>query len=90
MTRLVIVFENMIEERLVRDLKGLGVSSYTAWDVRGEGYGRQREAWEVNTVRLETVISEELSDKVTAFLEREYAPNYALTVYSYEVEIRVQ
>lgn len=85
MQLLVIIFEGILEERLIRDLKRLGVSAYTAWDVHGEGLGRQRQEWEVHTVRLETVIDAVLAAKAIDFLKTNYAPNYDVSVWTCEV-----
>jgi nitrogen regulatory protein PII len=83
-----IIAEDDIEARLVRDLKELGVKGYTVVNVRGEGlHGTRDNAWEGENIRLETLVSPELADKMFEFLHRTYFPRYLMVVYMENVEV---
>ncbi len=89
MKLLTLISEGMVEDKLIRDLKRQGVTGYTAWDVHGEGQkGIRRQEWEVHNVRLEFLLTSELADKVIAFLEEEYLPHYAITLWLQDVQTR--
>ncbi|KER09230.1 MAG: nitrogen regulatory protein P-II [[Candidatus Thermochlorobacteriaceae] bacterium GBChlB] len=83
-----IIAEDDIEARLVRDLKELGVKGYTIVNVRGEGlHGARDNAWEGENIRLETLVSSELADKLFEFLHSTYFPRYLMVVYMENVEV---
>jgi nitrogen regulatory protein PII len=60
-----IIAEGFLEEKLVRDVKKLGAKGYTITSVRGEGSrGVRASEWEGNNIRLETIVSPAVAEKI--------------------------
>lgn len=81
-----IVCEVLIEDRLVRDLKRLGMAGYTRGSVRGEGRRGVRDEWEGNNARIETLVRPEVAERILTRLEEFYAPNYPIVAWVAEVQ----
>lgn len=83
-----IVAEAVLEERLVDDLRRLGAKGYTVTDARGEGSrGLRTMDWEGKNIRLETIVSEEVAERILAHLQEAYFPHYAIIAYVENVEV---
>ncbi|MCS7058201.1 MAG: transcriptional regulator [Meiothermus sp.] len=83
-----IIAEGFLEERLVREIKRLGAKGYTITEARGEGSrGVRASEWEGNNIRLETIVSPEVAEKILAHLAEVYFPNYAVIAYVETVEV---
>jgi nitrogen regulatory protein P-II 2 len=80
-----IVCEALLEDRLVRDLKRLGVTGYTRSSVRGEGRRGIRDEWEGNNARIEALIRPEIAERVFAHLEEAYMPHFPMVAWAHEV-----
>lgn len=80
-----IVCEVLLEDRLIRDLKRLGVTGYTRTSSRGEGRRGIRDEWEGNNARLELLVRPEVAEAVLARLEEAYAPHYPIVAWVVEV-----
>jgi nitrogen regulatory protein P-II 2 len=80
-----IVCEVLIEDRLVRDLKRLGVTGYTRSSVRGEGRRSIRDEWEGNNARLEMLVRPEVAERILDRLEQVYMPSYPIVAWVHEV-----
>lgn len=76
-----IVCEALIEEKLVRELKRLGMVGYTRSSVRGEGRRSVRDEWEGNNARIETMVRPEVAERIIAHLEAVYAPHYPIVAW---------
>jgi len=81
-----IVCETLIEDRLIRDLKRLGVTGYTRSGVRGEGRRGIRDEWEGNNARIEALMRPEVAALVFARLEEAYLPLYPIVAWMGEVQ----
>ena len=81
-----IVCEALIEDRLVRDLKQIGMTGYTRSSVRGEGRRGVRDEWEGNNARIEALVRPETAAQMLARLEAVYAPHYPVVAWVSEVQ----
>jgi nitrogen regulatory protein P-II 2 len=83
-----IVAEAVLAERLTMDLKQLGAKGFTLTDVRGEG-SRHLRAGEFpgENVKIESVVSEPVAERVLDHIAREYFSNYAVIVYVANVAV---
>lgn len=85
---LTIVCEGALESRLIKDVLALGAKGYTVTDAHGTGPRNQRNGdLEGGNVRLEIVTDEATLAKVIEQLEKEYFPNYAVSVWVSDVEV---
>lgn len=83
-----IVAETVLEDRLVRDLAAAGARGYTVSTARGRGSrGVRASDWEGGNVRIEVIVSDEVSDKVLDLLAERYFPNYAVVAWVERVEV---
>lgn len=83
-----IVAEPVLEEQLTAELKRLGARGFTVTDSRGEG-SRGIRASEVpgESIRIETVVSAAVADRVLAHVAKHYFPNYAVIAHVSTVEV---
>lgn len=83
-----IVAEPVLEERITRELCDLGASGFTVTAAHGAGSrGMRATDPPGESVRIETVVGEEVADRVLEHIARRYFPNYA--VIAFETEVRV-
>ncbi len=83
-----IIADEVIEKRLIADVKKLGAKGYTIAKAHGEGAkGERMSEWEGENVRLETLVSENVAEKIMAHLAEEYFPNYTIIAYLSDVAV---
>ncbi|MCS7067138.1 MAG: transcriptional regulator [Meiothermus sp.] len=83
-----IIAEGFLEEKLVREVKKLGAKGYTITPARGEGSrGVRASEWEGNNIRLETIVSPAVAEKILNRLAEVYFPNYAVIAFVENVEV---
>jgi len=91
MTRLklvTIIAEAVLEDRLLRELRGLGARGYTIGEVRGEGTrGIHASDWEGPSLRIETLVGPDVAAKILAHLAARYFADYAVVAYAADVEV---
>lgn len=80
-----IVAERGLQERLIQDITRLGAGGYTLMYVGGAGNRRsdrtRARQWYGENVRIETLVSAAVADRVLEHLAREYFPLYAIIAY---------
>lgn len=83
-----IIAEPVLEEHLTRDLAELGASGWTITDVRGAG-SRGIRASEVpgESIRVESVVSAEVAERVLAHVAAHYFTNYAVIAWVADVAV---
>ncbi|MCB0727094.1 MAG: transcriptional regulator [Ignavibacteriae bacterium] len=83
-----IVTESLIEKKLIRELKKLGINGYTIEDVRGEGQkGERGSDWDqMSSVRIQIVCGNDLADKIINYLNKNYLDKYAMFVFMFDTE----
>ncbi len=83
-----IIADEVIEKRLIADVKKLGAKGYTIAKAHGEGAkGERMSEWEGENVRLETLVSESVAEKIMAHLAEHYFPNYTIIAYLSDVAV---
>jgi nitrogen regulatory protein P-II 2 len=83
-----IIAEAVLQDRLVRQIKELGATGYTLTEVRGEGSrGVRASEWEGKNIKVQTLVSPEVADRILALLADEYFPHYAVVAYVENVEV---
>jgi nitrogen regulatory protein P-II 2 len=87
MTLLTIVAEDVLEQRLIRDLHRFGIGGYTITPARGEGVRGMREGATGANIRIETVTTDELASTFLDHLHERYFTNYAMVAWLSEVRV---
>ena len=83
-----IIAEAVLEERLIKEIRQCGAKGFTIDEVRGAGSrGVRANEWEGRNVRIETIVSDEVSDRILAALADHYFPSYAVIGYVEKVEV---
>lgn len=86
--RVTIIGEALLEDRLVRDVRRLGARGHTVTSVRGEGSrGVRASEWEGQNVKVETIVSPEVADRLLDYLAATYFEHYAVIAYVETVEV---
>ena len=86
--RITIIAERLLEDRLVRDLQICGATGYTITDARGAGSrGVRVSQWEGGNIRLETLVSMAVADKILELLNRKYFEHFAVIATLENVEV---
>ena len=77
-----IVAETAIESRLIEDVKRLGAQGYSVGRVRGEGTtGQHLQDVSGPSVRLETIVSETVADRIFEHLAAAYFGRFAVVAW---------
>lgn len=83
-----IIAESFLEDRLIHDIKKLGAKGYTITLAKGEGSrGVRASEWEGGNIRLETIVSQDVADRILQQMSNAYFPNFAVIVYVENVEV---
>lgn len=83
-----IIAEALLKERLIHDLREAGAKGFTITDADGEGC-RQRRVGEIlgANIRLETIVSDEVADRLLNLLSTEYFERYAVIAFLTTVNV---
>jgi nitrogen regulatory protein P-II 2 len=83
-----IVAESILRDRLTGDLTRLGASGFTIVEARGEG-SRHLRSGELpgENVRIETIVSPPVADRILQLLADEYFHDYAVIGYIADVSV---
>jgi hypothetical protein len=85
---LTVIAESLLKERLIQDVREAGARGYTITDAEGEGR-RQRRVGEIlgANIRLETIVSPEVADRLLEVISMEYFERYAVVAYLTTVNV---
>lgn len=83
-----IVAEAVLEGRLAGDIVACGASGYTVTDAQGEGTrGLRSSGIGGQNVRLETVVPDDVAQRILQCLTDAYFPHYAIVAWVSTVEV---
>lgn len=83
-----IVTERVLHERLCQEVLSLGATGYTLTETTGKGSrGTRASEWEGPDVKIETIVSPEVADKIVEHTAEEYFEYYAVIVYVQDAEV---
>jgi nitrogen regulatory protein P-II 2 len=83
-----VIAEAIVSDRLIREIQQLGAKGYTATEVTGQGSrGVRASEWEGKNVKIETLVSEVVAQKILALLSEHYFPNFAVVAYVHDVTV---
>lgn len=85
---LTIVAEAVVERRLLEDLTAAGAKGWTVSSGHGRGNGLVRASeWEGANIRIDSVGSQELVDRLLEMLARDYFPHFAVVAWTTPVNV---
>lgn len=83
-----IVGEAVLEDHMVRDIMACGAKGYTIVDARGEGSrGMRTVELGGKNIRLETLVTDAVAEKIFKMLADQYFPYYAVVAYAENVQV---
>ena len=86
--RVTIIAEALLEDRLIRDISGLGAKGFTITEARGRGSrGVRASEWEGKNLKLESIVSNEVAVQILERLKARYFEHYAVIAYLENVEV---
>jgi nitrogen regulatory protein PII len=86
--KITIVAEALLEERIRREVRACGARGFTVAEVRGEGSrGVRASEWEGGNVRIETLVSPEVADRILAHVAEAYFAHHAVVAWVEDVEV---
>jgi nitrogen regulatory protein P-II 2 len=85
---LTVIAESVLKNRLIQDVREAGARGYTITDAEGEGT-RQRRVGEIlgDNIRLETIVSPEVAERLLNVISTEYFDRYAVIAYLSTVSV---
>lgn len=83
-----LVAERLLEDRLLDKLRDLGAKGFTITDVRGRGSrGVRADDWEGRNVKIESVVSADVAQRIVEHVAERYFEHYAVIVYVQDVDV---
>jgi nitrogen regulatory protein P-II 2 len=88
LTLLTIVAEAILKDRLISELQQAGAQGYTLSECEGSG-SRHRRVSEIlgANIKLETIVTAEVADRLLTVLSDEYFPKFAVIAYLSSVSV---
>jgi nitrogen regulatory protein P-II 2 len=83
-----VIAEAILKERIIGVIRDSGSHGHTITDAEGEG-SRQRRVGEIlgENFRLESIVSEEVADRILHVLSTDYFDRYAVIAYLSTVNV---
>lgn len=83
-----LIIERVLKDKVLRDLRKLGAKGWTLTNVSGNGSrGVRASEWEGENLRVETVVSPAVADKILEHVSAMYFAHYAVIVYMENVQV---
>jgi nitrogen regulatory protein PII len=88
LTKITIITESLLREKIVALIRKHGATGYTATKVEGEGSrGVRASDWEGRNDRIETIVSAEVADAIIEDLNDHYFEDFAVIAWLSEVNV---
>lgn len=86
--KLTVIAEAVLRDRLIAEILSAGATGYTSSAAEGEGSRHLRSGdLPGDNVRIETIVNEQVADRLLAQLANQYFPHFALIAYTSEVRV---
>lgn len=83
-----IVAERSVRGRLIDAIHRLGATGHTMQEVQGEGTrGLHGATWERPSVKIETIATPEVADRIAKHVAETYFKHHSVIVYLQDVEV---
>ena len=88
MKRVIIIGDETVRYRIVKEIQNLGATGYTDYSVHGEGARgvRPRHAEPAN-VKIEVIATPEVAQRILDHIAKHYFDNYAMIAFLDDVEV---
>ncbi len=83
-----IIAEHILRERIIEDIRTAGATGFTLTEVYGEGTrGVRASTWQGNNIKVETLVSAEVAERILERLSDTYFEHYAVIAYRSSIEV---
>lgn len=83
-----IVAERLLKKRVLEGIRSVGARGWTLTDVTGEGDHRiSAHEWEGPSVKVETLVTEEVAGKILRLVAGRYFEHHAVVVFTSTVRV---
>lgn len=83
-----IVAERVVRDDLLNAIHRLGATGHTLQEVQGEGSrGLHGATWERPSVKIETVVTEDVADRIAQHVADHYFQHHSVILYLQDVEV---
>jgi len=83
-----IVSERLLKNQIIKKIQECGAKGYTMVEATGEGSrGIRASEFEGRNIKFEVIASNEVANKIFQVISAEYFENFAVIVYSQNVEV---
>ena len=82
-----IVTERSLRDRIIDAIHDLGASGHTLSDIHGEGSRGIRVARGGPSVKIETIVTEAVAERIATHVEARYFAHYSVILYLQNVEV---
>lgn len=83
-----IVTERVLEDQLLEDITELGARGFTTTEASGRGSrGTRAHEWGGPDVKIETVVSPEVADRIMKHVAEHYFEYYAVIAFIHSVDV---
>lgn len=88
LTKITIVTESLLVDRIVEILKDRGSTGYTLTKIEGEGSrGDHTSDWEGRGTKIESILSAETADTILSDLNERYLEDFSVVAWLSEVQV---
>jgi len=82
-----IIADESLKRILEEEIISIGARGYTVANVEGQGKtGSRDSAWSGENVKIETIVSNDICEKILSHLAAHYFERYAVIAYSFDVQ----
>jgi len=83
-----VITERLLKDRVLDDLRKCGAKGFTISNATGEGSrGVRASEWEGQNLRIESVVSRAVADKIVEAIADDFFENYAVIVFLHDVQV---
>lgn len=83
-----IIALDVLQSKIIKDIKECGCKGYTIAEVEGEGiHSKHFTDWEGRNIRIETLVKEEVALKIMEVLSEKYFDKFSIVAFVSTVEV---
>lgn len=83
-----VIAERLLRDRVLDDLRKCGAKGFTICNATGEGSrGVRASEWEGQNLRIESIVSHEVADRIVERIADDFFEDYAVIVYLHDVQV---
>ena len=83
-----VIAERLLRDRVLDDLRKCGAKGFTICNATGEASrGVRASEWEGQNLRIESIVSHEVADRIVERIADDFFEDYAVIVYLHDVQV---